>query len=160
MNEKMSFTSDILLDGLPGYVESISFSSKRNAFWIAITHGRNSVFDLMHQLPYFKKLVSKLYSIAFLRPIWQYFVRNFVKPPLQFASVLLVDEKGRVVHGFHDEKGSNLFGLSSAVESDTFDTLCFGTEQNYVALFNIPKVSSMAYHHNIRNKSFEDRKFD
>jgi sugar lactone lactonase YvrE len=97
--------SDIFIDNLPGFPESIT-SNRRGIFWVALVEGPQSrqYFDNLLPIPLLRKVILRL--PAFLRP-----------RPTPVGYVLGLDLDGRIVHNLQDPTGSFYAEITHAKEN-------------------------------------------
>jgi sugar lactone lactonase YvrE len=99
-----SGTSDVFIDGLPGFPDGIS-QSGRGTFWVSLFTVRNAPADFMAPRPFLKRMLSKL-----PHALW---------PKAEpYGFVIELDETGRIVRSLHDPGGKIVRQVTSAQEKD------------------------------------------
>lgn len=95
-------TSDIFLDGLPGFPDGVSRSPDGTRFWIAIPSPRNPLVDRTATWPRVRAILARL--PAFLQPA-----------PTRHTMVVAVDAHGTVLAMLEDPEGLD-FSVNTSVE--------------------------------------------
>ncbi len=92
-------TSEIFLDGLPGFPDGIS-SDGAGTFWLAMFTVRNPQSDFLAPRPWLKSLIAKL-----PRMLW---------PKSEpYGLIAALNEDGRVMRSLHDPGGGHLYEVTS-----------------------------------------------
>jgi sugar lactone lactonase YvrE len=97
-------TSDVLVEGLPGFPDGIA-ASGRGTFWVAMFTVRNPMGDFLAPRPLLRKMVANL-----PRALWP--------APAPYGLVIEVDERGRVVQSLQDPGGEHVQEVTSVHERD------------------------------------------
>ncbi|GHF27024.1 hypothetical protein GCM10017044_22580 [Kordiimonas sediminis] len=92
-------TSEIFIDGLPGYPDGIS-ANEKDVFWVAIASPPNPLVDSLGEKPFIRSLLAKL--PAFLRP-----------GAIRQGTVVGLDRDGKVLTTLHDPKGEKVYMVTS-----------------------------------------------
>ena len=94
-------TSEIFLDGLPGFPDNLARDPVTGRFWIALFTVRNPAMAFLHPRPLVKDQLAKL-----PRFLWP--------KPAPYGLVLEVDESGTILGSHHDPGGQTVRGVTSA----------------------------------------------
>jgi sugar lactone lactonase YvrE len=97
-------TTEVLIDGLPGFPDGIS-QSGRGTFWIAMFTVRNSAGDFLAPRPLLKKMVANL-----PRALWP--------KPEPYGLAIEIDENGKILQSLHDPSGATVHQVTSVHERD------------------------------------------
>ena len=97
-------TSDVLIEGLPGFPDGVA-ASGRGTFWVAMFTVRNPAGDFLAPRPLLKKMVANL-----PRALWP--------KPAPYGLVIEVDEQGRILQSLHDPDGASVQEVTSVHERD------------------------------------------
>jgi sugar lactone lactonase YvrE len=97
-------TSEIFIDNLPGLPDNIS-SNGKGTFWLALYTVRNDLLDFAHGYPFLKSILGRIPHKLWVRPA-------------RYGFVVSLDETGRITGSLHDQKGENLYIITSAVEHE------------------------------------------
>lgn len=95
-------TSEVLVEGLPGFPDGIS-QSGRGTFWVAMFTVRSSAGDFLSPRPLLKRMVANL-----PRALWP--------APDHYGLLLEIDEAGTILRSLHDTTGSVVEQVTSAHE--------------------------------------------
>lgn len=97
-------TTEVLVEGLPGFPDGIS-QSGRGTFWVAMFTVRNAAGDFLAPRPLLKKMVANL-----PRALWP--------KPEPYGLVLEIDEDGKILQSLHDPSGATVHQVTSVHERD------------------------------------------
>lgn len=100
----MAGTSDVLIEGLPGFPDGVS-ASGRGTFWIAMFTVRNKAGDFLAPRPWLSKMVANL-----PRVLWP--------KPAAYGLVIEVDEQGKILQSLHDPDGASVREVTSVHERE------------------------------------------
>lgn len=114
-------TSDVFIDGLPGFPDGLS-SNRKGIFWLALPSPRNPLMDNIHPKPWLKSLVSKLPK--FLQP-----------SAIRQGSVIALNENAEVVAALHDREGHFVYMVTSVQEEGG---------QLYMGSLEAPQIAQIA----------------
>ncbi len=79
-------TTDVFIDGLPGFIDNITWDAKRELFWVALPAPRAKDLDTLNSSPFMKKVVYRLLSLTGGSPVTE-----------KVGWVLAIDPDGTVV---------------------------------------------------------------
>jgi sugar lactone lactonase YvrE len=96
---------EVFLDNLPGFVDNITWSPARRAFWLAIGAPRDKTLDWLASRPFLRKAVVRLPEA--LQP-----------QPKRHAFAFAIDESGRIVANLQHAGGDAYAPVASVVEHD------------------------------------------
>ncbi|QRY78873.1 SMP-30/gluconolactonase/LRE family protein [Pseudomonas sp. PDNC002] len=91
---------DVFIDNLPGLPDNLA-SDRHGTFWVALPSPRKADADLIQQLPWLKRQLTKL-------------PRAVLPKPVPYGLVIQVNEKGEIVRSLHDTSGQHLRMVTSA----------------------------------------------
>ena len=90
---------------LPGFPDNVTWSEKRQVFWVALGSPRNALVDALSGLPFLRKAIFRL--------------PKAVQPkPVRHAMVLGFDASGKLVHDLQWKAPEAYSPVASAVEHD------------------------------------------
>ena len=95
---------EVFADGLPGYPDGVA-SDGQGRFFVAMGSILNPAGDVIAGLPSLRRLVARL-------PSWSW------PKPVRYGLVLILDEEGEVVGSLHDPEAARIFEVTSAQPSD------------------------------------------
>ena len=96
-------TREVFIDGLPGYPDGVA-SDGQGRFYVAMGSILNPLGDVLATRPWTRRLVARLPSALWPRP-------------LRYGLVVVLDEDGEVVDSLHDPSGETIFEVTSAQPS-------------------------------------------
>ncbi|NNN23681.1 MULTISPECIES: SMP-30/gluconolactonase/LRE family protein [Pseudomonas] len=91
---------DVLIDNLPGLPDNLA-SDRSGTFWVALPSPRKADADVIQQMPWLKRQLTKL-------------PRAVLPKPVPYGLVIQVNEKGEIVRSLHDTSGQHLRMVTSA----------------------------------------------
>jgi sugar lactone lactonase YvrE len=97
-------TSDLLVEGLPGFPDGVA-ASGRGTFWVAMFTVRNPAGDFLAPRPLLSKMVSNL-----PRALWP--------GPAPYGLAIEVDEQGKILQSLHDPEGTRVREVTSVHERE------------------------------------------
>jgi sugar lactone lactonase YvrE len=98
-------TREVFVDNLPGFVDNITWSPSRRAFWLAIDAPRDGTLDWLASRPFLRKAVVRLPDA--LQP-----------QPKRHAFAIAFDESGKVVANLQHAGGDSYAPVASVIEVD------------------------------------------
>jgi sugar lactone lactonase YvrE len=118
-------TSDVFLDGLPGFPDNLSRDPSTGHFWVALYTVRNSALDFLHPHPWLKNQLAKL-----PRLLWP--------KPEPYGLIFEVDAGGHVLRSLQDPGGRKVRHITSVEPSGS--SLYLGSLDGPVAVWSPPKA--------------------
>lgn len=91
---------DVLIDNLPGLPDNLA-SDRSGTFWVALPSPRKADADVIQQMPWLKRQLTKL-------------PRAVLPKPVPYGLVIQVNEKGEILRSLHDTSGQHLRMVTSA----------------------------------------------
>lgn len=91
---------EIFIDNLPGLPDNLA-SDRSGTFWVALPSPRKADADVIQQMPWLKRQLTKL-------------PRAVLPKPVPYGLVIQVNEKGEIVRSLHDTSGQHLRMVTSA----------------------------------------------
>lgn len=91
---------EVFIDNLPGLPDNLA-SDRDGTFWVAMPSPRKADADMIQQLPWLKRQLTKL-------------PRAVLPKPVPYGLVIQVNEKGEIVRSLHDTSGQHLRMVTSA----------------------------------------------
>ncbi|MCP1651101.1 SMP-30/gluconolactonase/LRE family protein [Pseudomonas nitroreducens] len=91
---------EVFIDNLPGLPDNLA-SDRNGTFWVALPSPRKADADMIQQLPWLKRQLTKL-------------PRAVLPKPVPYGLVIQVNEKGEIVRSLHDTSGQHLRMVTSA----------------------------------------------
>jgi sugar lactone lactonase YvrE len=91
---------DVFVDNLPGLPDNLA-SDRSGTFWVALPSPRKADADMIQQMPWLKRQLTKL-------------PRAVLPKPVPYGLVIQVNEKGEIVRSLHDTSGQHLRMVTSA----------------------------------------------
>lgn len=93
-------TSDVFLDGLPGFPDNLARDPRTGHFWVALYTVRNPALDFLHPHPWLKNQLAKL-----PRFLWP--------KPEPYCLIFEVDADGHVLRSLQDPGGQKVRHITS-----------------------------------------------
>jgi len=93
-------TSDVFVDGLPGFPDNLARDPATGRFWVALYTVRNRALDFLHPRPLLKNQLAKL-----PRFLWP--------KPEPYGMVCEIDAAGRLLRSLQDPGGERVTGVTS-----------------------------------------------
>ncbi|MCP1622725.1 SMP-30/gluconolactonase/LRE family protein [Pseudomonas nitroreducens] len=90
---------DVFVDNLPGLPDNLA-SDRSGTFWVALPSPRKADADMIQQMPWLKRQLTKL-------------PRAVLPKPVPYGLVIQVNEKGEIVRSLHDTSGQHLRMVTS-----------------------------------------------
>jgi sugar lactone lactonase YvrE len=118
-------TSDVFLDGLPGFPDNLSRDPATGHFWVALYTVRNPALDFLHPRPGLKNQLAKL-----PRFLWP--------KPEPYGFIFEVDAAGHVLRSLQDPGGQKVRHITSVEPWGS--SLYLGSLDGPVAVWSAPKV--------------------
>lgn len=122
---RLKGTSDIFLDGLPGFPDNLSRDPVNGHFWVALYTVRNPALDFLHPHPWLKNQLAKL-----PRFLWP--------KPEPYGLIFEVDAAGHVLRSLQDPGGWKVRHITSVEPSGA--NLYLGSLDGPVAVVSRPKA--------------------
>lgn len=116
-------TSDVFLDGLPGFPDNLSRDPVTGHFWVALYTVRNPALDFLHPHPSLKNQLAKL-----PRFLWP--------KPEPYGLIFEVDSGGRVLRSLQDPGGQTVRHITSVEPSGS--SLYLGSLDGPIAVVSKP----------------------
>ena len=91
---------DVFIDNLPGLPDNLQ-GDRAGTFWVALPSPRKADADVIQQMPWLKRQLTKL-------------PRAVLPKPVAYGLVIQVNEKGEIVRSLHDTSGQHLRMVTSA----------------------------------------------
>ncbi|MFV3412214.1 SMP-30/gluconolactonase/LRE family protein [Pseudomonas nitroreducens] len=91
---------EVFIDNLPGLPDNLA-SDRSGTFWVALPSPRKADADVIQQMPWLKRQLTKL-------------PRAVLPKPVAYGLVIQVNEKGEIVRSLHDTSGQHLRMVTSA----------------------------------------------
>ncbi|MFK8399537.1 SMP-30/gluconolactonase/LRE family protein [Pseudomonas sp. BGr12] len=91
---------EVFIDNLPGLPDNLA-SDRSGTFWVALPSPRKADADMIQQMPWLKRQLTKL-------------PRAVLPKPVPYGLVIQVNEKGEIVRSLHDTSGQHLRMVTSA----------------------------------------------
>lgn len=91
---------DVFIDNLPGLPDNLA-SDRSGTFWVALPSPRKADADVIQQIPWLKRQLTKL-------------PRAVLPKPVPYGLVIQVNEHGEIVRSLHDTSGQHLRMVTSA----------------------------------------------
>ncbi len=91
---------DVFIDNLPGLPDNLA-SDRSGTFWVALPSPRKADADVIQQMPWLKRQLTKL-------------PRAVLPKPVPYGLVIQVNEKGEILRSLHDTSGQHLRMVTSA----------------------------------------------
>ena len=91
---------DVFIDNLPGLPDNLA-SDRSGTFWVALPSPRKADADVIQQMPWLKRQLTKL-------------PRAVLPKPVPYGLVIQVNEHGEIVRSLHDTSGQHLRMVTSA----------------------------------------------
>lgn len=91
---------EVFIDNLPGLPDNLA-SDRSGTFWVALPSPRKADADMIQQLPWLKRQLTKL-------------PRAVLPKPVPYGLVIQVNEQGEIVRSLHDTSGQHLRMVTSA----------------------------------------------
>ncbi|MFR0688478.1 SMP-30/gluconolactonase/LRE family protein [Enterobacterales bacterium AE_CKDN230030158-1A_HGKHYDSX7] len=91
---------EVFIDNLPGLPDNLA-SDRSGTFWVALPSPRKADADVIQQMPWLKRQLTKL-------------PRAVLPKPVPYGLVIQVNEKGEIVRSLHDTSGQHLRMVTSA----------------------------------------------
>ena len=91
---------EVFIDNLPGLPDNLA-SDRSGSFWVALPSPRKADADMIQQMPWLKRQLTKL-------------PRAVLPKPVAYGLVIQVNEKGEIVRSLHDTSGQHLRMVTSA----------------------------------------------
>lgn len=91
---------DVFIDNLPGLPDNLA-SDRSGTFWVALPSPRKADADVIQQVPWLKRQLTKL-------------PRAVLPKPVPYGLVIQVNEHGEIVRSLHDTSGQHLRMVTSA----------------------------------------------
>lgn len=91
---------DVFIDNLPGLPDNLA-SDRSGTFWVALPSPRKTDADVIQQMPWLKRQLTKL-------------PRAVLPKPVPYGLVIQVNENGEIVRSLHDTSGQHLRMVTSA----------------------------------------------
>ncbi|MFS2126791.1 SMP-30/gluconolactonase/LRE family protein [Pseudomonas sp. Pseusp97] len=91
---------EVFIDNLPGLPDNLA-SDRSGTFWVALPSPRKADADMIQQMPWLKRQLTKL-------------PRAVLPKPVAYGLVIQVNEKGEIVRSLHDTSGQHLRMVTSA----------------------------------------------
>lgn len=91
---------DVFIDNLPGLPGNLA-SDRSGTFWVALPSPRKADADVIQQMPWLKRQLTKL-------------PRAVLPKPVPYGLVIQVNEKGEILRSLHDTSGQHLRMVTSA----------------------------------------------
>ncbi|MBK7860091.1 MAG: SMP-30/gluconolactonase/LRE family protein [Archangiaceae bacterium] len=96
---------EVFADSLPGFPDNVTWSPKRQVFWVALGSPRNDLVEALAGLPFVRKMIFRL--------------PKAVQPkPIRHATVLALDVEGHIVQNLQYKDPQAFSPVASAVEHD------------------------------------------
>ena len=93
-------TSDVFVDGLPGFPDNLSRDPVTGHFWVALYTVRNPALDFLHPRPWLKNQLAKL-----PRSLWP--------KPEPYGLIFEMDAEGHVLRSLQDPGGRKVRHITS-----------------------------------------------
>ncbi len=116
-------TSDVFVDGLPGFPDNLSRDPVSGHFWVALYTVRNPALDFLHPHPWLKNQLAKL-----PRFLWP--------KPEPYGLIFEVDAGGRVLRSLQDPGGRKVRHITSVEASGS--SLYLGSLDGPIAVVSKP----------------------
>lgn len=97
-------TTEVMLEGLPGFPDGIS-QSGRGTFWVAMFTVRNAAGDFLATRPLLSRMVANL-----PRALWP--------KPEPYGLAIEIDEDGTILRSLHDPSGAQVQQVTAVHERD------------------------------------------
>ncbi|WP_259753724.1 SMP-30/gluconolactonase/LRE family protein [Pseudomonas sp. GCEP-101] len=91
---------DVFVDNLPGLPDNLA-GDRSGTFWVALPSPRKADADVIQQMPWLKRQLTKL-------------PRAVLPKPVPYGLVIQVNEHGEIVRSLHDTSGQHLRMVTSA----------------------------------------------
>ena len=91
---------EVFIDNLPGLPDNLA-SDRSGTFWVALPSPRKADADMIQQMPWLKRQLTKL-------------PRAVLPKPVPYGLVIQVNENGEIVRSLHDTSGQHLRMVTSA----------------------------------------------
>jgi sugar lactone lactonase YvrE len=118
-------TSEVFLDGLPGFPDNLSRDPSTGHFWVALYTVRNAALDFLHPRPWLKNELARL-----PRFLWP--------KPDPYGFIFEVDAAGHVLRSLQDPGGLRVRSITSVEPWGT--RLYLGSLYGPIAVWSPPNV--------------------
>lgn len=114
---------DLFIDRLPGFPDNIRFNG-RDRFWLAIPAARNTILELLSELP----------TLRFLLMLW---VRSLPLPISHTSMVMRLDLDGKPIDCYQDCGPDSYYFITQVLEHDGY-LYCSSLHYDSLARLRIP----------------------